>query len=95
MEAEGWFEDPFRLHAARWFSDGRPTALVRDGETESRDDPPSDCFDGLPVPIETSEAENSDDLIRADSDEVPIGSVDFGRKAWDAFDASSHGDSLM
>ena len=29
MSAEGWHEDPFAVHEARWFSDGRPTALVR------------------------------------------------------------------
>jgi hypothetical protein len=37
---EGWYVDPFGVHAARWFSDGTPTALVRDqGGIESRDDP--------------------------------------------------------
>src|SRR5215475_7796582 len=39
---QGWFEDPFRLHEARYFSAGRPTKLVRDGNVESYDDPPSD-----------------------------------------------------
>ena len=31
MKAEGWYHDPYRLHEARWISDGAPTALVRDG----------------------------------------------------------------
>jgi len=39
---QGWFEDPFRLHEARYFSAGRPTKLVRDGDVESYDEPPSD-----------------------------------------------------
>ena len=39
---QGWFEDPFRLHEARYFSAGRPTKLVRDGNVESYDEPPSD-----------------------------------------------------
>ena len=29
MNAEGWYVDPYGLHGARWFSDGTPTALVR------------------------------------------------------------------
>ena len=42
---QGWFEDPFQLHDARWFSAGRPTKLVRDGDTESYDEPPSETWD--------------------------------------------------
>ena len=34
---QGWFADPFDVHEARWFSQGTPTALVRDGCTESQD----------------------------------------------------------
>jgi hypothetical protein len=37
---QGWFLDPFGAHEARYFSDGSPTRLVRDGETESYDEPP-------------------------------------------------------
>jgi hypothetical protein len=47
-EPQGWFEDPFRLHDARYFSAGRPTKLVRDGDIESYDEPP----DGdIPAPV--------------------------------------------
>ena len=35
--AEGWYKDPTRHHAERWFSDGTPTALVRDGDTTAQD----------------------------------------------------------
>jgi hypothetical protein len=38
---QGWYEDTFRLHEARYFSGGRPTNLVRDGDNESYDEPPS------------------------------------------------------
>ena len=38
---QGWYEDTFRLHEARYFSGGRPTNLVRDGGNESYDEPPS------------------------------------------------------
>lgn len=37
---EGWYQDPFRLHEARYFTAGRPTRLVRDGSVESYDEPP-------------------------------------------------------
>lgn len=30
MKAEGWYQDPYKIHEDRWFSDGSPTALVRD-----------------------------------------------------------------
>jgi hypothetical protein len=39
-ELQGWYEDPFRLHGARYFSAGHPTKLVRDGNVESYDEPP-------------------------------------------------------
>ena len=39
--AQGWCYDPYGEHEARWFSDGRPTVLVRDGSQESRDPPPA------------------------------------------------------
>lgn len=42
MRAQGWNTDPFGRHADRWFSDGRPTSLVRDGDRESDDPPPPD-----------------------------------------------------
>ena len=37
MAAEGWYTDPFRLHEHRWFSDGTPTYLVRDGGRTSKE----------------------------------------------------------
>jgi hypothetical protein len=46
-DIEGWYVDPFGIHAARWFSDGTPTALVRDaGGITSKDDPPSPTYAG-------------------------------------------------
>jgi hypothetical protein len=43
---QGWFDDPFRLHEARYFSAGRPTKLVRDGDVESYDEPPGEGVPG-------------------------------------------------
>jgi hypothetical protein len=37
---QGWQADPFGLHEKRYFSDGQPTKLVRDGAVESYDEPP-------------------------------------------------------
>jgi hypothetical protein len=34
---EGWYEDPADRHDYRWFSEGAPTDLVRDGAVTSRD----------------------------------------------------------
>lgn len=40
-ELKGWNPDPFGIHESRFFSDdGKPTLLVRDGETTSYDKPP-------------------------------------------------------
>jgi hypothetical protein len=43
-KAQGWYSDPFHQHGARWFSDGRPTALVRDSGVESEDPPPETWY---------------------------------------------------
>jgi hypothetical protein len=45
-EPQGWCEDPFQLHEARYFSAGRPTKLVRDGDVESYDQPPGEGVPG-------------------------------------------------
>jgi hypothetical protein len=47
---QGWFADPFGVHDARWFSQGTPTALVRDGRTESQDPPAEATWTGRLVP---------------------------------------------
>lgn len=67
MDAEGWYRDPFGAHEARWFSDGHPTLLVRDGSVESHDEPPDTAFDLLLIPVPEIEADGSD-LQRADVD---------------------------
>lgn len=40
MKAQGWYRDPYCVHEDRYFSDGQPTKLVRDGSTECYDPPP-------------------------------------------------------
>ncbi len=46
FHAQGWFADPFGQHEARWFSDGSPTALVRDDGLGSMDPPPVSSYTG-------------------------------------------------
>jgi hypothetical protein len=67
MNAEGWYQDPFQLHGDRWFSDGRPTALVRDGGQESHDPPPVAEYAGpLEDVIPIDPPFDGNDLARAD-----------------------------
>ena len=72
VEAEGWYKDPYRLHTDRWYSNGKPTALVRDKGVESHDDPPP----GEPLqPTEHAgecSAPHPDELRRADDAEPEV-----------------------
>jgi hypothetical protein len=43
--AQNWCADPFGRHQARWFSNGIPTALVRDQGVETQDPPPVTAVD--------------------------------------------------
>jgi hypothetical protein len=45
MGQQGWHADPWGRYEHRWFSQGTPTALVRTGRVEARDEP-----DGTPPP---------------------------------------------
>ena len=61
VKAQGWYTDPFRRHQARWFSDGEPTALVRDEGVDSNDPPPTTGYSG---PLEPA-AEFEGELLHA------------------------------
>jgi hypothetical protein len=69
--AVGWFRDPFDRHEDRYFSEGRPTGLVRDGRRESSDPPPDLPLAGPPVPSSSHRDPSSTaaDLRRADDAE--------------------------
>jgi len=91
MDYQGWYVDPFGRHEARWFSDGSPTALVRDGTTEANDDPPSQNFEGvLTRPVGTSPV-NGADLRRSDGDDEPFDPAAGPRLAFDVFDQTAPG----
>jgi hypothetical protein len=64
--ATGWYCDPYGMHSDRWFSDGRPTYLVRDQGVESHDEPPP--WEPPPplVPVAEAEVNDGSDLLRAD-----------------------------
>ena len=62
-KAEGWYVDPFARHELRWFSDGTPTALVRDAGVDGHDEPPAATWDGpLEEPVEVPAV---DETLRA------------------------------
>lgn len=78
--AEGWYKDPYGEHETRWFSDGTPTALVRDGSVESRDEPPERPFVGPLERPEPSHAATASDMRRADDASQP----DYGQAGMSA-----------
>ena len=66
MKAQGWYRDPFWVHEDRYFSDGNPTKLVRDGAYEAYDEPPPGPLPGPLVEVPHSEPEGCRGLRRAD-----------------------------
>ena len=90
MRAEGWYQDPFHLHTDRWFSDGQPTSLVRDGKVESRDAPPSATYSGPLVESVEVPPQDGQDLRRADEAESgrPIGTV---KQIWAGIEVAATG----
>lgn len=71
VAAEGWFRDPYGRHEVRWFSEGVPTALVRDGDVEAQDPPDPGEVPGPLVRPDPPTGLGPSDLRR--SDEVERG----------------------
>jgi hypothetical protein len=90
VHEEGWYQDPYGLHEARWFSDGQPTKLVRDGSEESYDEPPNEPPPERPKPIETTQAQHGDDLHRADETSSPGFDRDRAMHAGEAAAVEAH-----
>jgi hypothetical protein len=81
---QGWFSDPYLRHKARWFSDGSPTALVRDDGVESSDPPPDVPYITPVVPVLEAEGE----LLHVHRSERSV-DRDAGTNAiWDIFVAT-------
>lgn len=66
MNEEGWYQDPYGRHEARWISDGTPTALVRDAGVESQDPPPDEPITVRTERVAAAKRADSSDLKRAD-----------------------------
>ena len=66
MKAQGWYRDPYLVHEDRYFSDGQPTKLVRDGGKESYDPQPAGPPKAELVEARHSEPVDGADLRRAD-----------------------------
>ena len=86
MTAQGWYRDPYRVHEDRYFSDGQPTKLVRDGRAESYDPPPPGPLEAELVEVPPSNPADASDLRRAD--ERSAGSVTYEKNGafWAAMD---------
>jgi hypothetical protein len=86
VKAQGWYRDPYSVHEDRYFSDGEPTKLVRDGGSESYDPPPPGPPAAELVEVPESEPSDGSDLRRAD--DPAAGSVsDYNAKAFSTIDS--------
>jgi hypothetical protein len=92
VNAEGWYVDPYGRHEARWFSDGTPTQLVRDGGAEARDPPPNTPYTGELQPIFESASSGPDDMRRADETEGPFAREAVAEAPWEVFDETAGSD---
>ncbi len=88
--AEGWYEDPYRVHEARWFSMGTATKLVRDGDIESSDPPPPNAVPGPLVRISSRNEAVAGEFLRADDAERSSSDEKATRRILDIFDQFGH-----
>jgi hypothetical protein len=87
VKAQGWYRDPYGVHEDRYFSDGLPTKLVRDGGAESYDPPPPRPPEVELVEVTENTPIDASDLRRAD--ERSAGPAAYDKKAgfWAALDS--------
>jgi len=79
VKAQGWYRDPYLVHEDRYFSDGQPTKLVRDGDEELYDPPPPGPPKVELVEVRHNDPPNGGDLRRAD--DQAAGSAAYDSKA--------------
>jgi hypothetical protein len=84
MHAEGWYRDPYGVHEDRWFSDGTPTALVKDAGVEGKDPPPAG-EPAQPLVVSTPAAPGSPDDLRRAGETAPATKADQVTTMMDAF----------
>ena len=91
--AEGWYRDPYGIHQDRWFSQGQPTKLVRDGGRECYDPAPGQPLpegDLVPAELGGEEMRDGADLRRADdASSDPFDPDKARRAAFDIFGMTS------
>ena len=93
MTAEGWYVDPYGVHDARWFSDGEPTALVREGRVEAQDPPPDGAHVGDLREVDEDAATDGQDLLRSDAAEGTTFDPDaLEESVWNGFGESAAAD---
>jgi len=87
MRAQGWYRDPYNVHEDRYFSDGQPTKLVRDGGAQSYDPPPPGPPEAELVEVPHGERSDGTDMRRADDSKS--GTVyDPSATAWSTIDSA-------
>jgi len=87
VKAQGWYRDPYNIHEDRYFSEGQPTKLVRDGEAESYDPPPPGPPEGELVKVPDSVPSDGTDMRRADDRKAGI-AYDPNATAWSTIDSA-------
>jgi hypothetical protein len=88
MAEEGWYSDPFGVHQHRWFSDGSPTALVRDEGRTSTDQPPDAPYVDVPHLVEPTPTVGDGLSGGNQTGDSPVDPVD---AAWTYFTRSGSG----
>jgi hypothetical protein len=87
VKAQGWYRDPYGVHEDRYFSDGQPTKLVRDGSAEGYDPPPPGPPEIELVEVELSQPGAGNDLRRADDHSAGPSVYDKKAAFWSALDS--------
>jgi hypothetical protein len=91
MEAQGWYRDPYGIHEDRYFSQGQPTKLVRDGTTDSYDPPPPGPPRAAVVEASRVQPTDGSDLRRADDSAARRATFDNKAAFWAVLDAVAQG----
>jgi hypothetical protein len=87
VKAQGWYRDPYCIHEDRYFSDGQPTRLVRDGSMECYDPPPPGPPKAELAEVRQSQTGDGNDLRRADDRSAGPAAYDKNAAFWAALDS--------
>ena len=87
MKAQGWYRDPYCVHEDRYFSDGQPTKLVRDGSVECYDPPPVGEPKMALVEVRENQPADINEFRRADDDSAGPAVYNKNAAYWSAMDS--------